>query len=158
MKDVNVITIAGRLVRAPEVKDTDNGIKMAKFTIANNDDYKDKDGKLIEKVSFINVETYGGLAGVVERYATKGKPVVIVGRLEIREMEKDGKRTWYTVVKAVTVQLLGGGDEVAGSMKDFAPKIDHTAQKLPKEKDGQNFDFPEELEKKLTGEDVEIPF
>lgn len=150
MKDINIISMVGRLVRNPEVKDTANGIKMAKFTIANNDDYKDKDGKLIEKVSFINCEAYGGLAGVVERYTEKGKQVVVVGRLEIREMEKDGNRAWYTAVKVDSLQLLGGNEKSI-----VIPKVDHTAQKLPKEKELETLLVLPPIE---DNDEIEIPF
>lgn len=106
-KDFNQIIIVGRLTKDPEVRYTGNKVKHVKFTIANSDDYKQGDTK-VDRTYFINCEAYGATGDIIEKYAFKGKQVLINGKMYVREVEKEGNRTWYSGIVVQSIQLLGG--------------------------------------------------
>lgn len=146
-RDLNIINIVGRLTKDPEIKTTQNGIKMAKFTIANSDDYKTSDGTKVDRTNFIMCEAFAGTAEIFERYAQKGKQVLLTGKMYVRQGEVEGKRTWYTGITVESVQLLGS----AGDSAPKTEKIDHANQ--------QANNPPVSLREQTDGEiDVEIPF
>lgn len=117
-RDTNIITLVGRLTRDPEISQTQNGIKMAKFTLASSDDYKKKNGEEVKRTNFIQCEAFGGIVEVLERYTQKGKQVLVIGKMYVREStNKEGKKVWYTGVTVDQLQLLGTGQD--------KPKYDH---------------------------------
>jgi single-strand DNA-binding protein len=74
--NVNLVVIQGNLTKDPECKDI-NGTLMCNFTIASNKVYKD-----IKDTCFIDVKCWGNKSSVVERFLTKGSPVLIEGRIQ----------------------------------------------------------------------------
>lgn len=78
---MNHVVIKGNLTRAPEKKIVGNGLSLANFTVAVNDKRKGRDGKDIEKTSFVDVTAFGFLADKAEE-CDKGWPVIVFGRLE----------------------------------------------------------------------------
>ena len=106
MSDINVVVLAGRLSKECELKFTNNGTPVAKFSIAVNRWAKDK-----EEVSFIDITLWGKQAESLAPYLTKGKQVVIQGELVQDSWEKDGQKFSRVGVTARQVQLVGSKDE-----------------------------------------------
>ena len=86
MLDIRII--AGRLTKDPEVKEIADGIKVARFTIAIDGDFKDKTGE--KKTEFVDIEAWRQTADFASNYLKKGRMVCAVGRMKTDEWE-DGK-------------------------------------------------------------------
>ena len=91
---LNHITIMGRLVRDPEIRRTGSGVAVTNFCVAVDRDYVAKDGGE-RKTDFINCFAWRGTGEFIAKYFTKGRMIVVDGRLEMRDWtDKDGnKRT-----------------------------------------------------------------
>ena len=101
--ELNQLIIAGNLTRDPELKYLQNENCVAKLGLACNRRYKGE-----EKVTFVDVEAWGKTAELCGQYLTKGREVVVVGRLEMDSWETDGKRRTKLKVVAERVQFVGG--------------------------------------------------
>ena len=91
---LNHITIMGRLVRDPELRRTGSGIAVASFCVAVDRDYAPKDGGE-RKTDFINCVAWRQTGEFISKYFSKGRMIVVDGRLEMRDWtDKEGnKRT-----------------------------------------------------------------
>ena len=88
---LNHITLAGRLVRDPELRRTQNGTAVASFTLACERDFKNEDGD--REVDFIDCVAWRKTAELVSGYFTKGRMAIVSGRMQIRGWtDKDGNR------------------------------------------------------------------
>lgn len=104
----NKVQLIGRLGQDPEIVTFANGGRIAKFSLATDDSYKNKDGQRIERTYWHNVVVNGGLVKVVENYITKGKEIAIEGKLTNRVWEdKDGNKRYITEVHANELLMLG---------------------------------------------------
>ena len=87
---LNHIVIMGRLTRDPELRRTGSGIAVASFTVAVDRDFPGKDGGEKE-VDFIDCTAWRQAGEFVSKYFTKGRMIVVSGRLQIRKWtDKDG--------------------------------------------------------------------
>lgn len=89
---LNHITIMGRMVRDPELRRTGNGIAVASFCVAVDRDFADKQSGEKE-TDFIDCTAWRQTGEFVSKYFTKGKMIVVSGRLQIRNWtDKDGNK------------------------------------------------------------------
>jgi single-strand DNA-binding protein len=103
----NKVQLIGRLGQDPEIINFADGNKMAKFSLATDDSYKDKDGKKVERTDWHNIVVKGGLVKVVENYVNKGKEIAVEGKLTTRSWEdKDGNKRYITEVVCNDLLLL----------------------------------------------------
>lgn len=99
---LNRIILMGRLTRDPELRKTGNGTAVTSFTLAVDRDYKSQDGE--RETDFIDVVAWRGTAEFVFKYFTKGRMVVVEGRLQVRDWtDKDGAKRRSTEVIADNV-------------------------------------------------------
>ena len=104
----NKVQLIGRLGQDPEIVDFTDGNKMAKFSMATDDSYKDKDGNKVERAYWHNIVVKGGLVKVVENYVTKGKEIAIEGKLTNRSYDdKDGNKRYVTEIICSELLMLG---------------------------------------------------
>lgn len=102
---INNVTLVGRLVRDPELKNTAQGIANVSFTLAVNRNYKNDQGQ--READFINVVIWRKQAELLEQYGTKGALIGITGRIQTRNYEnQQGQRVYVTEVVADNFQLL----------------------------------------------------
>jgi len=105
----NKVQLIGRLGQDPEIVEFDDGNKLAKFSMATDDSYKDKKGEKVERTYWHNVVVRGGLVNVVENYVSKGQEIAIEGKLTNRTYDdKDGNKKYMTEVFCNELLLLGG--------------------------------------------------
>ncbi len=103
----NKVQLIGRLGQDPEIINFDDGNKMAKFSIATDDSYKDKEGNKIERAYWHHIIVRGGLVTVVENYLSKGKEIAIEGKLTNRTWEdKAGFKRYTTEIIANELLML----------------------------------------------------
>lgn len=95
---LNRVTIAGRLVKDPELRRTQNSTAVTNVRIACDRDYKPQGGE--KEADFIDVIAWRGTAEFVSKYFTKGRMIIVDGRLQARDWtDKDGnKRSTVEVV------------------------------------------------------------
>lgn len=104
----NKVQLIGNLGQDPEIVTMENGNKLAKFTIATNDFYKNAQGEKVEDTQWHNVVAWGKTAEIVETYLTKGKQVAVEGKLVHRTYEtKEGEKRYVTEVKCNELLMLG---------------------------------------------------
>ena len=96
---LNHITLMGRLVADPELRRTGTGVAVASFRIAVDRDFAPKDGGE-RKADFINCVAWRQTGEFISKYFTKGRMIVVDGRLEMRDWtDRDGnKRTTAEVI------------------------------------------------------------
>ena len=89
---LNHITLMGRLVRDPELRRTGSGVAVASFRIAVDRDYAPKDGGE-RKADFIDCVAWRQTGEFISKYFTKGRMIVVDGRLEMRDWtDKEGNK------------------------------------------------------------------
>lgn len=104
----NKVQLIGNLGNAPEVKILDGGKKMARFSIATNESYRNAKGEKITETQWHNLIAWGKVAEIAEKYLTKGKEVVIEGKLVNRNYtDKEGNKKYITEVQVNELLLLG---------------------------------------------------
>jgi len=99
----NHITLVGRLARDPESEKVGDTIK-ASFSIAIDRPWRKDDGT--KETDFVSVRLWGRLAETASRSLKKDAPVLVEGRLQIREYEKNGERRWISEVVGENFQIL----------------------------------------------------
>ena len=104
----NKVQLIGRLGQEPEIVTFADGHKMAKFSLATDDSYKDKTGNKVERTYWHNVVVKNGLVNVVENYVVKGQEIAIEGKLTNRSyQDNDGIKRFITEVQCNELLLLG---------------------------------------------------
>ena len=129
---LNKIIIQGRLTRDPEMRRTNTGTAVAGFTLAVDRDFGDKETDFIECVAWRNTAEF------VDKYFSKGRMAVVVGRLQIRGWtDKDGN-------KRKTAEVVAENIYFGDSKSDSTP--------------AQNNPAPAQGFEPLTYEDAGLPF
>ena len=104
----NKVQLIGRLGGEPEIVTFQDGNKMAKFSMATDDSYKDKEGVKVERAYWHTVGVRGGLVSVVENYVKKGQEIAVEGKLTNRSYEtKEGEKRYVTEILVNDLLLLG---------------------------------------------------
>jgi len=105
MSSFNRVTLMGNITKDPELSYTTNGTAVAKFGLAMNRQLKDG-----EEVTFVDVTVWDKQAEVVKQFLSKGRLVLIEGRLRQEKWTApDGSNRSKLVVVAERVQFLPGG-------------------------------------------------
>ena len=107
MKGLNKVQLIGNLGKDPEIRYTPEGKQVAKFSMAANRTFKNKEGESIDDTQWFNIEAWSGLAKVIEDHLTQGDRIYIEGRLKTESYEKDGETKYFTKVVAQEMVMLG---------------------------------------------------
>lgn len=101
----NAVTLVGRLTRDPEMKETKTGLSVCTFSLA-----VDRFAKTEERqTDFFNVSAFGNTADFVSRYLSKGRLVLVNGRIQINAVpQENGQTKYYTQIVAQQVVSLEG--------------------------------------------------
>ena len=121
-KSVNKVILIGNLGKDPEIRTTPSGTPVAKFTLATNDRYKDKEGQWQDRTEWHNIVAWQRMAEIVGEYVKKGSKIYIEGRLQTSSWDdkESGQKKYRTEVIANDLVLLGGRGEGADS--ESAPR------------------------------------
>ncbi len=120
-KSVNKVILIGNLGKDPEVKYTPQGTPVAKFSLATNERFKDKDDQWQERTEWHNITAWARTAEIAGEYLKKGGKVYIEGRLHTHSWDDktSGQKKYMTEIVVNDLVLLGGRGEGSGS-GDFA--------------------------------------
>ena len=110
---MNKLVITGRLTRDPEVKAIGENNMVAKFTVAVNRNYKDKDGN--RPADFIPCEAFGKTAEFVSNYITKGRLVEVEGEYRVDQYQNEaGENRSFTKCHVNTLNALDSAKTADG--------------------------------------------
>ena len=104
----NKVQLIGILGNAPEVKNTESGKKLARFSIATNEIYRNAKGEKVKETTWHNLIAWGKVADIVEKYLNKGSEIAIEGKLISRSYtDKNGMKKYITEVDVSELLMLG---------------------------------------------------
>ena len=109
MASLNQATIIGFVGGTPKINTTQNGRKMASFSVATTEKgYQKKDGTVIQdKTEWHNIVIWGSLAEIAEKYLHSGSSVLVQGKIRTRSYDdKNGTKRYITEIDADTMQML----------------------------------------------------
>ena len=109
MSGVNKVILVGNLGKDPEIRHLEGGVSVARFSLATNEYYKDKQGARVERTEWHNITAWRGLAEVAEKYLKKGQQVYVEGKLRTRQyQDKDNQTHYITEIVVDELTMLGG--------------------------------------------------
>ncbi len=118
---LNKVFLQGRLVADPELRHTQQGTPVASYRLAVDRDYKSKDANA-QNTDFVNIVSWRNTAEFVSRYFTKGRMMLVEGRLQMRSYtDKDGNRR-------VAAEVVTDNVHFADSRKDGSNNEDGSLQ------------------------------
>lgn len=95
----NHVQLMGNLGKAPELKTLTNGSKLAKASIAVENQFKNAQGQIVSSTQWLNITAWGKTAELFDQLCEKGSRVVVYGKLDSGSYEsKDGTKKYYTQV------------------------------------------------------------
>ncbi len=104
----NKVQLIGNLGNDPEIITLESGQKLAKFSLATNENYKDSNGQKQTKTDWHNIVAWGKTCDIIEKYVTKGKEIAIEGKLSNRSYDtKEGEKRYVTEVVVSEILMLG---------------------------------------------------
>lgn len=109
MASANIVVLCGNLTRDPEVRQIPSGMSVADLGLAINESYKNKSGEQVETTCYVDVVVWGKTAENCGQYLRKGSPILVEGKLQLDQWEKDGEKRSKLRVRADRVQFLGTG-------------------------------------------------
>jgi single-strand DNA-binding protein len=112
MKGLNKVTLIGNLGADPEVQTLEGNVKVAKFSLATTESYKDDKGRLHSHTEWHTVVLWRGLAELAEKYMHKGSTIYLEGKNKTRSYEdKQAVKRYVTEVVGEQVILLDKKEE-----------------------------------------------
>ena len=138
----NKVQLIGNLGNAPEVRSTEGGKKLVRFSVATNEQYKNAKGERVTETQWHNLIAWGKVADIAEKFLVKGTEVAIEGKLINRNyMDKEGNKKFATEIVGDNLIMLdkrtdgtmqGGIDDPEFTNDDVPPPIDESGnERLP---------------------------
>ncbi|MHC4472495.1 MAG: single-stranded DNA-binding protein [Planctomycetota bacterium] len=123
MANMNRVYLLGNLTRDPELRYTPGGAVVAEFGLAVNRQFRTQAGENREETTFVDIVVWGRQAETVNQYLSKGRSVLVEGRLQYDSWEsQDGQKRSRLRVVAERVQFLGGRGEGGGGKPAEPPR------------------------------------
>ena len=117
---INRTVLVGRLTKDPELKYTQSGVAVARFTLAVNRNFKNAQGQ--QEADFIPIQVWRKQAENVSNFLSKGSLVGVEGRIQTGSYEKDGQRVFTTDVVADSVQFLESKKDREQQPNNYQPQ------------------------------------
>jgi single-strand DNA-binding protein len=109
----NKVQLIGHLGNAPEVKTIESGKKLARFSIATNETYRNAKGERVTETQWHTLVAWGKVADIAEKYLNKGKEVAIEGKLINRSYnDKEGNKKYITEIQVNEILMFGEREKV----------------------------------------------
>lgn len=153
MSNINTVVIEGNLVKAAELSRWNDGTPYCRFTIANNESYKDSAGNWVDITSFFDCMLRGNYGESMSKHLLKGRRVTVTGRLkQNRWKDEAGNIRTAVIIKVQEVSLAPGA---------FVPKEEGQQSAAPSFKPANQSYDAEPVDYGAAEEDYsdsEIPF
>jgi single-strand DNA-binding protein len=114
---MNSVSLVGSLGKDPEIKNTQSGTTICKFSLATNDGFGDK-----KKTNWHNIIAFGKTAENASKYLKKGSKCGILGEIEYSEYDKDGQKVYYTSIKVNKLEFLDSKNQSGQQQQYNAPQ------------------------------------
>lgn len=102
---VNKVSLLGRVGKQPEIKQVGDS-KVANFSLATSEKFKDKAGNKLENTEWHNVVFWGKQAELIEQYVGKGDELYIEGSIKTETYEKDGEKRYAVKIKGSAITFV----------------------------------------------------
>jgi single-strand DNA-binding protein len=136
MAGINKVILIGNLGKDPEVRALEGGAKVASFSLATTESYKNKEGQKVDSTEWHNIVVWRGLAEVAEKYLKKGSQIYLEGKIRTRTWDdKDGNKRYTTEIIADTFTMFG-------AKRDDAQPLSSTQETAPPAAPGPDDDLP----------------
>jgi single-strand DNA-binding protein len=107
MRGLNKVTLIGNLGNEPSFQTLEGNVKVAKFSLATTENYKDSNGQNQSTTDWHNIVLWRGLADLANNYLKKGSLIYVEGKLKTRSFDdKDGNKKYVTEILAEQLILL----------------------------------------------------
>ena len=104
----NKVQLIGNLGKNPDVKKTESGKKLVKFSVATDEIYTNQKGEKVKETQWHNLVAWGKMADVAEKYLSKGSEIAIEGKLITKDyVDKEGNKKYTTEIQVNELLLLG---------------------------------------------------
>lgn len=138
MAGVNRVILIGNLGKDPEIRNLDNNVKLARFSLATTESYKDKEGNRQEQTEWHNIVLWRGLADIAERFLKKGDSIYLEGKIRTRQwQDENGNNRYTTEIQGENMTMLSGRRDSGNG----SPNQQNTVQAEPSQ---VNEDNPED--------------
>ena len=157
---MNKVVLVGRLTRDPEVRSTSSGSNTARFTVAVNRNFKNKDGQY--DADFISCVAFRNTADFVSKFFKKGSMIGLEGRIQTGSYDaQDGSKRYTTDVVVDNVEFVGGRNEGGSPAPSNNSYVDMPANDpidMMPEYDIPTSDPYENYDKEISLSDNDLPF
>lgn len=126
---VNKVILVGNVGRDPEIRALESGTKYARFSLATNEVYLDKQGQRQTQTEWHRIVVWGKQADTIEQYVRAGKTLYIEGRLRTSSYDKDGVKHYTTDVVCDSFKFIGPAP--SGQGQNAAPIAPAAAAPAP---------------------------
>lgn len=121
MANYNKVLLMGNLTRDPQLTYLPSNTPVVEFGLAVNRRFKRQDGEQGEEVMFIDCQSFGRTAEVINQYLTKGRPIFIEGHLRLDQwQDKDGNKRSKHRVFVENFQFIDSKDHGGAADQDDA--------------------------------------
>lgn len=104
----NKVQLIGNVGQDPKITTFEDGKKVASFSLATNETYKDSNGEKKTRTDWHNLVAWGNITSVIEKYVAKGKEIAVEGKLRTRSYTtEDGAKKTVIEVQVYELLLLG---------------------------------------------------
>ena len=130
---INKVHLIGNTGKDPEIRATGSGKKVASFSLATSESYKDHSGQKVTETQWHNIKAWGNLAEVAEKYIRKGQLLYVEGKVTYSSYDdKDGNKKYITEIIASNIQMLTKREDVRSCLLYTSPSPrDRTRSRMP---------------------------
>ena len=144
-RGLNKAILIGRLGKDPEIRYTQDGKAVANFTIATNEEWKDKNtGEKKERTEWHRIVAFGKLGEICSEYLSKGRLVYVEGRLQTRSWEQEGVTKYTTEIVANDMQMLESKNAAQFS-DNTAPSYNSSGSSGPQSQPSSGNEFDDDI-------------
>ena len=118
--DLNVVTLVGRLTRDSEIRYSQRGEAVVRFSVAVNRRKRNADGAWEDEANFFNCVYFGKSAEGINQYLSKGRQVALNGELRQNRYEVEGQSRSTIEILVNNLQLIGGSQNSQGGRGDYS--------------------------------------
>lgn len=130
----NKVILIGNFTRDPELRQTQSGTSICRFSIALNRSYEGKDSNKVNEACFVEVDSFGRSAENIAKFFTKGSPILIEGRLRQESWtdKESGKQRSKLLVVLERFEFVGSkNSDGASDNARAAASADELEDDLP---------------------------
>ena len=121
MSSMNKVLLMGNITRDPETRQLPSGTSVTEMRLAISENYKSRSGEQVESVCYVDVVAWDRQAETCAQFLSKGSPIMVEGRLQLDEWEKDGQKRSKLRVRASRVIFMGSPKQNSAPQQDDEP-------------------------------------